>query len=222
MINSAPFGLGQTYYGESGTIDVSSSYANVDRKELEGLEGVFNDVNAATNVAGGVTVQRSADVIKARLVRNTSGVTLYGGYAVVYDTANPLKRVTGYARTTAANVAGVTSPFLGSAGVRDGDLFWVIEEGYVTLKTPKSNFATDIVAGDPLVAVTDAAANATTTTLASVAGRVTKFPASFSATEATDGTAINYAMNRFATAISGAVTNSTNANLLVHVKIPRN
>jgi hypothetical protein len=226
MINSAPFGLGQTYYGESGTIDVSSSYANVDRKDLEGLEGVFNDIDSATNVAGGVVVQRTADVIKARLVRNASGVTLYGGFVVTYAAASKLKRVNGYARTDAASVAGVVSPFLGSGGVRDGDLFWVIEEGYCLLRVPKTGaaFPTDIAAGDALVALTDAAANATTTSATNIAGRIAKFPTFNVTSNVTDGTIANYAMNRFATAISAATTHQTTNghSILAYVKVPRN
>lgn len=215
-----PFGLGKTYNGGTQSIDVSSSYANAGGVPLEGLEAQFDDV--LVNVGSPNSAPRSADVVKARLVRNASGVTLYGGYLVTYASGQRLKRVNGYARQTATEVAGVVDPLLGTTGVRDGDLFWLIEEGVVDLKTDVANSATDFASGDPLVAATAAAANATTTNVTNVAGKVAKYPASFTATQTTDGTASSYDRNCFGVAMSAAATNSTNTALRVHVKIPRN
>jgi hypothetical protein len=215
-----PFGLGKTFYGGTQSIDVSSSYANVGGIGLEGLEGTFDDV--LVNVGAPNSAPRSGDVVKARLVRNTSGVTLIGSRLVTYATGHRLKRVDGYARTLATEVAGVVDPLLGSTGVRDGDLFWLIEEGVVDLVTDKSNQATDFAARDPLIAATDAAVNATTTNVTNTAGKVSKYPASFTATQTTDGTALSYNRNCFGIAMSAALTNSTNTALRVHVKIPRN
>jgi hypothetical protein len=212
-----PFGLGKTFYGGTQSIDVSSTYANVGGVGLEGVEAEFDDVL----VSGASSAPRSGDNVKARLVRNVSGVTLLGGYAVTYSSTGRLKRVNGYARLLATEVAGVVDPLLVTTGVRDGDLFWLIEDGVVDLKTDVANSATDFAAGDPVVCATGAAANATTTNVTNVAGKVAKFPASWTATQTTDLTASSYNRNTFGIAMSAIVTNSTNTAIRVHVKIPR-
>lgn len=216
---TAPFPLGKTFYGESGTIDVSSSYANVDGIHLEGRECLVPDY-----VTSDPTNTRGSDLVKTRIVRNVSGSTLYGGFAAVYSTSARLRRINGYARLTGTDVAGIIDPNLGSTtGVRDGDLCHLITEGYVLVKTPKVNtdFVTDIAAGDALVSTTDSAANGTTSNVTNAAGRIRAIPATFSATEATDGTAARYNRNIYATAVSACTTNYTNSNLLVHVKVFR-
>lgn len=216
MSNSygAPFAMGRTWVGESDTIDVSSSYLLSPAQHLEGRECSISDYD--TNIVN-ANVPRSGDVRKTRIVRNCSGVTLYGGYAVTYST--PLKRVVGYSRLTAARLAGYVDPKL-TQGVRDGDLFHLVVDGYVLTKTPfaGSGFGGDWAVGDPLFALTSAAVNATTTTQASIAGRMSKQPASFSATEATDGTAVSYARNTQVYAVSAATTAQTNADVLVYVR----
>lgn len=217
MSYPAPFGLGKTWSGESETIDVSSSYANSPAQHLEGRECNLVDSDVATMP----TNPRSGDIRKTRIVRNCSGVTLKGGYAVTYST--PLKRVNGYARVTAEKIAGFVDPLLGTTGVRDGDLFHLVVEGYVLTKTPASgsDFVGDIAVGDPLFALTSAAANATTTTQLSIAGRLRRQPASHSAADTTDTASTNYAglfaRNVAAYAASAATTGQTNSDILVVV-----
>ncbi len=218
MSGTSAFPLGKTYYGESGTIDVSSSYANVGGVAMEGLVCNFNDTDPSD-----VSKLRSSDVIETRIVRNASGATLYGSRLAAYDPANRLKRVNGYARIAGSgNVAGVIDPAL-TAGVRDGDLFHVITKGYVLVKTPKTGAefgSTAIAAGDQLFACTHTTALATTSSLPDTAGRIRGY-ATFTATETTDGTASQYTRNVLATAISAATSGQTDASLLVHVCVPR-
>ncbi len=212
----APFPMGRTWVGESDTIDVSSSYANAPGIHLEGRECAGTDYDASVVNSN---VPRSGDVRKTRIVRNCSGVTLQGGYAVTYST--PLKRVNGYARTDACRIAGYVDPKLGTTGVRDGDLFHLVTEGYVLTKTPNSGAGfggSDWAVGDPLFALTSAAANATTSTAASIAGRMSKAPSTFTATQTTDGTAVNYARNAQVYACSALTTGQTAADALVYVR----
>ena len=136
MSNTAPFGLGKTWYGDSETIDVSSSYANAPAIHLEGRECFHGDV---TDPLTRPNTTRSADIRKTIIVRNASGVTLQGGYPVTWGT--PGKRVNGYSRVYATKVAGVVDPSLGTTGVRDGDLFHLVVDGAVSIKSAYSGAA---------------------------------------------------------------------------------
>jgi hypothetical protein len=216
MINSNPFPMGTTPFAGQ-TLDVSSTYANVPLQKLEGMECVFVDRDPSD-----LTKTRSSQLIKTRIVRNCAGVVLQGKYAVKYSVKR--KRVDGYSRLDGADVAGVVDPYLGSSGVPDGDLFHLVEEGPCIVKTPKTGAAfglTTWAAGDDLCAVTDTAANATTTTAGNQAGRFQALPATWSATQTTDGTAKNYVLNSIAEVITARTSGETSTDTLVNMKIPR-
>jgi hypothetical protein len=122
--NAGPtFGLGGTYCGAAGTI--SSTYgASLD---YEGIERQFEDIDWTVTTPG-PKVKLSQMYLKARLVRNASAGALTPGKIVKYTTGYYGRRV---AITSAANeqCAGIVDPALPSAGVRVGDLFWMIFYG---------------------------------------------------------------------------------------------
>jgi hypothetical protein len=216
MINTNMFPMGTTMYAGQ-TIDVSSTYANVPGQKYEGQECFMPDLNPSD-----LTKTRSSQLIRTRIVRNCAGVRLDGKYAVKYSVKR--KRVDGYVRLDGVDVAGVVDPYLGTAGVQDGDLFHLVEEGPCIVKTPKTGAAfglTTWAAGDDLCAVTDAAANATTTTAGNQAGRFQALPATWSATQTTDGTAKNYVLNSIAEVITARTSGETSTDTLVNMKIPR-
>jgi hypothetical protein len=217
MNSTLPFALGTTYYGADQTIDVSSSYANVIGQHLEGSWYESKDVDPSNP---GIT--RSGNLVKTRVVRNVSGVTLQGKYAVKYSTK--FKRIDGYTRLDVADVAGIVDPYLPSTGVRDGDLCHIVVDGPCIIKTPKTGAAfgtASWAAGDDLVAVTDAAANATTTTAGNQAGRLQGVTSTWTATQATDGTALAYNRQIMAEVITARTSGETSTDTLVAVRIPR-
>ena len=127
---------GQTFYGPDQTID-TADYAGID---LEGKKAIFldTDINDPTKL-------RSGRVTRARLQRNVSGSTLYAGYAVVPSAGLEGERFDAvYTRATPAT--GIIDDRLGSGGVRNGDLCWILFEGPAYYRTPSA---------DPLTAVGD-------------------------------------------------------------------
>ena len=115
-----PFGLGQTYFGRTPTADEQAKVSM-----LEGYEAIFSD-----------TVQEGARLTNRRrravLVRNDSGAALSPGTLVNWKSGYVGKRVDAKTDTGLQAVAGVVDPEL-NADVADGDLFWLIKEGPVTV-----------------------------------------------------------------------------------------
>ena len=150
-------GRGTTWYGATTTIDTSAYGTTVG---MEGQRTVFPDTNPADR-----TARRSQADVRAILVRNVSGITLYKSMLVTYASGYINKRVDGYAEVTAVKIAGVVDDHLGSAGVRNGDLFWLIVGGPVLVYTTKGTggFTGDAIAADDLIyAITAAASTANT------------------------------------------------------------
>ncbi|HPZ86105.1 MAG TPA: hypothetical protein PLR82_07120 [Bacillota bacterium] len=114
-----PFGLGQTYFGRTPTADEQAKVSM-----LEGYEAIFSD-----------TVQEGARLTNRRrravLVRNDSGA-LSPGTVVNWKNGYVGKRVGGKTGAGIQAVAGVVDPEL-NADVANGDLFWLIKEGPVTV-----------------------------------------------------------------------------------------
>ena len=219
MSNTAPFELGKTWYGDSETIDVSSSYANAPAPHLEGRECFHGDVTA---VGTRPNTTRSADIRKTIIVRNVSGVTLQGGYPVKWSV--PGKRINGYAGKSFMKVAGVIDPALGTTGVRDGDLFHLVVDGAVLMKNifvPVTN-TQDAAVGDPVYATTHADAAATT----SNATFIPRFQAAALTNDlgamCTDNANVQWigrvARNHFGYALSAFATGTTNTDVLIQVR----
>jgi hypothetical protein len=190
---------GQTYHGGTPSSITQSA-------KLEGHEKAFPDEVAGTS--GNMNTRRSDRKVYCRLVRNTAGFALLPKRAVTWESGYWGKRVDGYARTTAAAVAGVVDPFLPAAGVADDDLFWLVRKGPCLWKTSLSDYSSDIAEGDWLVALTAATSGATT------AGRV-------GAIDLTGATAVlgGQIINRVGRAMSAKLTTATNADLLVDLEL---
>jgi hypothetical protein len=143
--NASVFAQGETYYGTAGTID-TADYGGVD---LEGAEVVFQDT-------------ASAQMRYGRIMRNISGITMYGGKTVTNVVAYRNRRFDGYGVTSAGlPVAGVIDPLLATTGVRNGDLCIVFYKGPCNIKL-NENPGEVVTAGDYAIAMTGATSQATT------------------------------------------------------------
>lgn len=193
---------GKTWYG-GGTIDTNNLG---DGKVIEGKEYILPDVNPVTGV------YNSGRFVRVKCVRNRSGINLLPKRAVSYKLdatgyADGLA-VDGYARTTAARVAGVVDEYLPAAGVPNGDLFLIVIEGPTTMLTDLASGAGSVFAiGDAVVALTAVTSQATT------AGRI----APQDLTGATAPLALQV-QNLIGYAMSAATTANTGANLRVDLK----
>ena len=207
ITSSPPFDLGQTYYA-GRTVD-TANYGGV---ALEGQRCCFTNRNVQSTSTQLRTILEDAPIY-ARCVRNVSGIALLPGRLAIYQTTNYDKRIDGYTSTTAQKSAGVVDPFLPAAGVPNGDLFWVIEEGIVPVRRALSNSAADDAVGDTLYAITAATSQATT------AGRFTRWVGTFAAAETTDGSSFNIISNNIGRAMSACTTAGTNQLQNVRIRI---
>jgi hypothetical protein len=173
-----------------------------------GLEGYVQEFKDEVKVGSGVLSQRSGQVTKAMLVRNVSGFALLPGRSAAWAAGYRGRRVDGYTRTTAQEVAGYVDDKLPSTGVADDDLFWLLRKGPALIKTPNAGGAGNVFAeGDVLVALTAATTGAVT------AGR----PAVLDLSVATNtGAAI---VNRIGRVMSAMTTAQTNADMLVDLEL---
>lgn len=202
------FSRGRTFY-DGNTIDT----ANYDGIPLEGKEYVFEDVDprAAATSPGSSPGQRTGRYVRCRIVRNVSGVTLLPKRVVSgQKTAGMFtKRIDGYTTLTAGDRLGVIDEYLPAAGVKNGDLFWLVVEGPALCLTDIAGGAANVInVGDRVVALTAATSQATT------AGRV----ASQDITGATSvlGGQIENMIGR---ALSARTTANTNTDILVDVGV---
>lgn len=192
---------GRTYY-DGNTID-SADYGGVG---LEGSIRVFRDFDPTDRLK-----LRSARDITCILVRNVSGIALLPGRIVRWKAAFRGKRVDGYTTTTAAEAAGVVDEWLPTAGVPDGDLFWLVVDGPSLVRSDLTGDAgTAFSEGAILIAVTAATSQATS------AGRMTEADFTTAATGATLGDQI---VNRIGRAMSANTTSQTNRQVLVDVRL---
>jgi hypothetical protein len=147
MNNAMPIETGWTYYGRAGTINTSDYGNSVD---LEGREVQFQDSTTKQMRYG-------------RLMRNTSGITMYGGKTVTnVATTYRNRRFDGYGVTSAGlPVVGVIDPGLATIGVRNGDICIVFYKGPCQMKL-NENPGEVVAAGDWAIAMTGATSQATT------------------------------------------------------------
>jgi hypothetical protein len=202
---------GKTFYN-GNTIDSN----NLGGVELEGMRHTFKDTDPANLAVKGNRGGAGREVT-AILVRNVSTIALVPGKAVTYAAGYRQRRVDGYARLTACEVAGVVDDHLPAAGVAVNDLFWLIIDGPVLTKTPLAggDFAIDIAEGEPVYALTAAASTSTT------AGRFQVWNGTMTAAQGTDGSGTKIILNHFARAMSAKTTGNTDTDILIDVKIRR-
>jgi hypothetical protein len=204
--NSLPFGRGETWYG-GDDIDLNDlGGANVEGQEKE-VENVQWDSPE------GVKADRDARFVRVRCVRNFSGVTLYGKRLVTLDPSNG-RRITGYADTTSERCVALDE-FLGTSGVRHGDLCWVVVEGPAIVALPLSGLGV-IAVGDPLSAVTTSGASTVAGTTAT-AGRIGA-AALGAPTDAASTKLFLQSLGFIAFAMSAATTNNTGNDMLVDLR----
>lgn len=203
--NSQPFGRGETWYG-GGVIDAN----DLGGAQHLGQEYEFEDIGFDSQ---GVKTARSGRKVKVRCVRNLSGVTLYGKRCVKLSTDG--KTILGYTSTGGERGCPLDE-FIGPNGVPTNDLCYVVIDGPAIVTTALSSLSS-IVAGDPLQAVTTAAASTVAATT-SEAGRV----ALASVGAPTNSTSVDLFLRSLGFqmfAMSAATTNNTGADLLVDVKV---
>jgi hypothetical protein len=193
---------GQTYFGGTVPTTVGQSAS------VEGFQKTFNDVDPSASTSGPKT-RRSNRKVECMLVRNGSGITLAAKRLVTWKAAYRGKRVGGYARLDFTEAAGVVDDHIGSGGVADGDLFWLVRKGPCLCRTPLEANALNVMnEGDVLVALTAVTSQATT------AGRVAAWAVTSDVTST-----FQAAINRVGRAMSAKTTANTNADVLVDLEI---
>lgn len=204
-------GRGETMY-QGATPDTN----NLLYSEYEGVEKVFEDINWSDR---GVKSTRSNRMVRCRLVRNLSGITLLGKRLV---SINPTThRITGYTRTSGQECYPLDE-FLPATGVPNGDLCWIVVSGPAVVLTPfvGTDFGgADFAAGDILQSGTVAAAS-TATASTTTPGRPAVFTVAAATTAGQFTSLINYLQNGRLQAMSARTTGETHSDLLVRV-LPR-
>lgn len=174
---------------------------------LEGIRKVFKDLDYSGSGVGSRAPRTGGEVI-CRLVRNSSGRALLPKMCVTWKAGYIGTRVDGFSAVESGPVAGIVDEWLPSAGVADGDLFWLAVKG-PSLCLKESSTTT--VAYDNWVAAITAAASTTSTT----AGRVRAVAAT---TEST--TTLSHALNRIGRAMSTSNTSGVSTSILVNLDLP--
>lgn len=149
--------------------------------------------------------RRTNKKVRCMLVKNSSGISLLPRRIVMWKAGTNQTEVDGYVRTTSAEGAGVVDEWLPTAGVANGDYFWLVVAGpTLVLNDIASGAGTVIAERDVLVALTAATSQATT------AGRV-------AVQDLTGATALlgNAVQNAFGRALSARTTAETNSSVLV-------
>lgn len=152
-LHHPPFQRGETF-GAATTSD---------GPDLEGREFWFEDIDY-DNTTSAAKPRRSNREVLCRVVRNRSGIALVPRQLVQYSTTPNEwgRRVTGYARVGAGNVAGVVDEYVPSAGVANEDLFYIVRYGPAECRTGTTGVTLSV--GDRLVCITAANSTATNAT----------------------------------------------------------
>ena len=172
---------------------------------LEGIRKTFKDVDYSSTDS--IKPPRSGGDVECILVRNTSGIALLPGRAVIWASTYQGRRVDGYTHQdwdVNQPCAGIVDEFLPTAGVADDDLFWIVVKGpALALKALSSATLSKDV---HVMAITAATSQATS------AGRIVTFAQTSAVTQATNGV-----LNRIGIAMS--TSNTTGASVLVYVDL---
>ncbi len=200
-VASMPLKLGATLMGKTRTID-SNALPGVH------LEGGIRTFRIKTLADKTILVNQSDLVVMA--VRNVGAAALTPGRLVTWAAGYVKRRVDGYARTTAVQVAGVVDPYLSSSGVRVNDVFWLVVRGLTYAKTDLAAGANNLLPeGTILVALTAATSGATTS------GRVA--PQDLTGATAVLGAQIQ---NRIGQVVTARTTANTNVDVLIDLQLP--
>ena len=194
--------LGTTLYGTTSTIDTSDYGSSV---ITEGTKAVFDWTDPSDKT------KKDNRKIHCIAVRNTSGITLMRRMCVIWSsTAGERgKRVTGYSNVEAEEIAGVVDDRLGTAGVRNGDMFWLMVKGPVLATTClAASAATGAFSVGVLLFAQTAASSIANTTGSTTEDEAGNFMpdastdnATVTQTQTTDGTLYRRTRNAFGRAI---------------------
>lgn len=200
-----PFGLGETYQGT----DSSGNLINTKQ-----LGKVYDHPahNLSSTAVRSAKSRRTGHVVRAIILRNESGVTLYGkrlarltqtaGYSLV-------ESVDGYSASLRQPLVVWIDEFLVTDGVADDDLFWGVISGPITVLTPTvpADFIETITVGAQLIAAT------ASTTQSTLSGR----PCNITIGNDTE----SHETSRWTvgTALSTVVSASTDSDLLINACI---
>lgn len=177
--------------------------------KFEGRICVWAKDKSTPSAGESVASVRGAQDVVTIIVRNVSGITLAPKQMVTWKTGYRGRRVDGYARLTAAEVAGVVDDKFSANGVPDGELFHLVVKGPCLVKTSLAGDATNVIAdGGKLVAETAAASTGTT------AGRLAP-------QDLTGATALlaDQVQNCIGAAMSANTTAQTDRDLLVDLRL---
>jgi hypothetical protein len=148
----------------------------------------------------------SNNMVTVRVVKNSSGIALLPSRLVRFKAGTNCTEVDGYGFTTGDKPIAVVDEYLPSAGVPNGDYFFVVTHGPTSVLTDLAAGANNLVPEESaLIALTAASSQATT------AGRVA--PLDLTATDSTNKAIIGV----FARALSAKTTAQTNNTLRAYV-----
>jgi hypothetical protein len=208
-MNSQLFDRGDTWYGPDRTIDSSS----LEGATILGQEKAFEDIDYTQS---GVKGARTNQLVHVRAVRNNSGATLYGKEFVQLDAKG--ENITGRVVNDSQHGYPIDE-YIPAAGVRNGDICYVVVEGPATMRTAYTGaeFNGDIAVGARLHSVTTTAGS-TQAGKTSEGGRVANFTTVAATTTTQFNALIAYTANWVAVALSAKTTGNTNADILVDVR----
>lgn len=215
--NSPPFGRGETFYGSDGTIDTNALAGG----QWEGMVKVFEDVlYSATGIKPGRSINNDGARVMCKVVRNMSGATLYGGRLVQLDPASP-GRILAYQNVNFAECYPLDE-FLPAAGVRHGDLCFIVIGGPANVKTPMTGaeFISTSIAAGALLGAGTSNGGSTQAGTTGVPGRAVG-NALAAGTTHTAAEEINVAINYIGKAISAMTSGQTDAFMLTDIRSPR-
>lgn len=192
-----------------GTYESSGDYDHMLGREWE-----VEDLDHSQT--SGATKHRSGEMVRIRLVKNSSGFALLPKRLAAFSTTagENGRIVKGYSITT-NGVAYPVDEFLPAAGVPDGAYFYIVTRGpaavLIGLSSAENN--ADIAVGAPLAAISGATSGATT------AGRLGSLSVTGSSQATEYATILTAALNSVGRAISSALSNATTGtnSILVHV-----
>lgn len=205
QFDQSDFSLGKTFYGPTNTIDTN----NLGGADRLGVEKWFVDTRGI-----GSGNSRSKRKRLCRLVRNSSGITLYGKRALHLKSGTFGCEVDGYSRTTAEGNYVVSDEYLPSGGVRNGDIFWVVIRGPAIVTTTYAGDATNVIAVEDFLVV----ATAANSTAHTGAGRFEVFALQSPTSAAAALYNAKQMLNRLGRAMSAKTTGETGADVLVDVE----
>ena len=206
-LDICPLKLGETMDGtaEDGTTLINKPWLG------QIFEVPANNISAQS--IRGAKKRLTGRTIKVVLLRNTSGVTLYGkrlGHVELTAGYDILGEVADYAITTAQKNVVIIDPYLTTTGVADDDIFLGVLEGPVTVKMQTLAAASSVVVtGAKLTAGSGAASSRQTN---STGGAVT-------GPGGVGMTTTPYVDTIVGTAMSGRTTADTGADVLINACI---